>query len=131
MKIKTRNIEEMGLTYNTFDEDIIDIAIFFEDDGHAYIDEIDSEIGDYSYFFGTNSYDDEGKTDYEKRITQIEVVDYPNAIKTKFADAPDCGLLNYNQHGYNLKDMTLEEILVEIFINTDGEKILLKEFEED
>ena len=131
MKIKTRDIALMYLTYNTFDEDVIDIAIFFVFFFKAFIDEIESELGDYSYFYGANTVSDEGNSDYENRITQISVVNYPSAIKTKFADAPDCGLLNYREKGYDLRDMTLKDILNKVFVETDGEKIFLKEFEED
>ena len=60
----------------------------------------------------------------------IYITNYKEAIKTRFADTLDCGLLNYSGRGYDLKNMTLKDILVEMFINTDGEKILLKELED-
>lgn len=123
--MKTRNIEDMSTNFSdgtNGDNEIFDLNIFFDDHGPNLMDEIESELGNYSYFFGVL----EDSTENE-RISKVFIINYHEAIKHRFKDCPDCGLLNYKGHGYDLKDMTLKDILNKVFIENNSKEIFQKE----
>lgn len=124
--MKSRNIKRINIRINDLYDEELDIRVFIDDPNESYVDDEESKLGNYGFFYSTI----EDGTEYG-RIKTIYITNYKEALKTKFADTLDCGLLNFEGYGYDLKNMTLKDILVEIFINTDGERILLEEFNED
>lgn len=123
--MNTRTIKDIHLTCTEYDENILAIWIRIES-RKGYYDDEDSEIGEHSYEMKIAEYDV-----YPGTVIWLKINDYKEAFKYDLVDIPDCGLLNYYQYGYNLENMTIKEILTEIFINTDGEEILLEEYEKD
>ena len=65
---------------NNEDIDCIHVEFPIDLRKKSLTDEIDSEIGDYSYYFDAEK--DSGELDY------LDVVNYEEAIKTGFSDCP-------------------------------------------
>lgn len=97
-----RKVEDIYITGADYNEDIECLRVEFPLGDlrvRSETDEIDSKLGNYSYYFDTNVKTNE--------IDNLDVINYEEAIKTGFSDCPFEFEVEYQGQVMLLKDLLI------------------------